>query len=58
LTGGTGAPTNLPKKISNINKLQRPKTRSSSGINGPQQVVQIEVMAGRIWRLTVSADGV
>jgi hypothetical protein len=60
-----------PHKSSNENnKLQRPKTESSprrsgapreissSGIVGPRQVIQVEIIDGRHWEEITSSDGV
>jgi len=46
------------KSSRHINGLQGKKTWSSAGIVGPRKVIQVEVIAGRVWQEIVSTDGV
>src|SRR5262245_27394366 len=49
---------NPPKSSRQINELQWAKTRSSTRIIGPSDVVHAEVFAGRDWEEVVSNSGV
>jgi hypothetical protein len=51
-------PTSPAKKLRNLNVLQIAKTRSTSRIVGPADVLAIEVFGGWTWQPAVSADGI
>jgi hypothetical protein len=54
----TGGPPNPPKKLNGANGLQGSKARSSTPQTLLREVIEIEVFAGRSWRLVTSTDGI
>jgi hypothetical protein len=58
LGGQAALPTSTPKKSNGTNGLQAAKSRSTSCICGPRDVIEVELFAGRDWTPAVSPDGV
>jgi len=54
----TGRVTNPPKNPNVIKFLQTAKTGSRVRINGPQRIIERELIAGREWCEVTSCDGV
>jgi len=54
----TGRVTNPPKKLNGFNGLQAAKTRPTSRIYGPRDVIEAELFAGLDWTAVESSDGV